>query len=487
MSLKSASIASPMVLKPIAFACSFLMAALLLTAPGRTAVPRPNIIVILADDLGFGDVSINQSGSWVSTPNIDRIGNQGIRFNAGYASAPVCGPSRVGLLTGRYPARSGVWWNPDTGKAPIPETTTLLPQMLRKAGYRVGIVGKWNIQSDVRDAADVVAHPMIWGGGYWPDDDGKHVGVGIGAGYGAGDRPSGLWGPEREGDRYLTDMLASAAEDFIRSDNRQPFFLYLAFNAPHSPLEAHERYRSQVAHLESEPKRVYGAMVLALDDAVGRVTNVLAERGLAENTLIVFASDNGPAKSDFTGYPASWPKLTLGSTGAFSGTKSTFREGGIRVPFFVRWPSGIPAGSESDQPVSFVDLYPTLAEIAGAKPDEKSDGISLLPLFRSPQASLPVRDQYWVGRECDGKACRDFGAIRRGAWKLLLDKDGSRSLYDLRTDPGEKHDRAASAPTEFSDLSKRFSAWKKQLPANASGVAGPPGRRGKNLKDKSND
>jgi arylsulfatase A-like enzyme len=235
-------------------------------SPSLVNADPPNIVLIFVDDLGYGDLG-SYGGDMIPTPSIDALADQGMRFTDAYVVSPVCGPSRVGLLTGAYPQRFGVYWNTDATRAEIPDEWTLLPELMREAGYRTGIVGKWNITRDVTQSADEVYDPMIWGGDYWPDENGVHGGVGGGW----GDRKEqGVWGPRREGDEYLTDRLTQHAVNFIEANKEQPFFLYLAYNAPHSPLQAQDQYREQLAHIESEPLRLYAAMVMALMPVSGR-------------------------------------------------------------------------------------------------------------------------------------------------------------------------------------------------------------------------
>ncbi|HZG32066.1 MAG TPA: sulfatase-like hydrolase/transferase, partial [Sphingopyxis sp.] len=280
---------------------------------------------------------------------------------------------------------------------------------------------------------------------------------------------------------YLTDKLTDDAIAFLdRRDAAKPFFLYLAYNAPHSPLEAAQRFRARVAHLDSEPKRLYAAMVLALDEGVGRIREELSTRGLDKNTIIVFASDNGPAKSGFRGYLPEWPKEILGARGALSGEKGTFREGGVREPFVVSWPGTIAPGQVRDEPVVTVDLHRTLIRLAGAALPESTvpnDGADLVPLLTGT-GTIAERDLFWAGRICKPKkGCVDSGAMRRGLWKLLIENGGKPKLFDLAADPSEKHDLAAANPAILKRMRESYATWKAELPANASGEAGPAEER----------
>lgn len=434
---------------------------------------RPNILIIYADDMGYGDMSANNPDAWVKTPNLDALAASGTRFTNGYSAAPVCGPSRVALLTGAYPARFGAWWNPDTAKTRIPNER-LLPAVLGAAGYATGLIGKWNLPNDPAASTQHVASRMTWGGRYWPERDGSYVGVGKGSGSEGGD--SGKWDISRPGNLYLTDKLTDDAVEFLdKRDASKPFFLYLAYNAPHSPLEAAERFRDRVKHLDSEPKRLYAAMVLALDEGVGRIRKELADRGLEKNTIIIFASDNGPAKSGFRGYQPEWPKEILGARAGLSGEKGTFREGGVREPFVISWPGRIASGQVRDEPVVTVDLYRTLLRLAGGTEPSSPvplDGTDLMPMLTGT-GTVAERDLFWAGRICKPKkGCVDSGAMRRGSWKLLIENGGKAKLFDLSRDPSETRNLAAAYPAVHAAMGERYGQWKAGLPANASGDAG---------------
>ncbi len=439
------------------------------------AVSRPNIVIIYADDMGHGDMSANNPDAWVKTPNLDALATSGVRFTNGYSAAPVCGPSRVALLTGAFPARYGAWWNPDTGKVNIPDER-LLPAVLGNAGYATAVIGKWNLPNNPSKSVHTVIDKMIWGGRYWPNADGTYTGVGKGSGAEGGD--SGKWDASRPDNLYLTDRLTENAVAFLdKRDPSKPFFLYLAYNAPHSPLEAAERFRDRVAHLDSEPKRLYAAMVLALDEGVGRVREALVRHGLDKKTIVIFASDNGPARSGFRGYQPGWPAEILGARGVLSGEKGTFREGGVREPFVISWPGTIAPGRVLDDPVITVDLYRTLIGLAGGAAPQSPvpfDGTDLMPLL-SGTGAIAERDLFWAGRICNPKkGCVDSGALRRGRWKLLIESGGKAKLFDLAADPSEKRNVAGANPAVYDAMNKRYVGWKATLPSNASGEAGKP-------------
>lgn len=454
------------VIAGLVMGCALFSTASAQVQPEKTL---PNIVLIFVDDMAYGDMSANGLDAWIETPNIDAVARSGIRFTDGYAAAPVCGPSRVGLLAGTYPARMGVWWNPDTSKAEIPDDQPLMSEMLRRHGYDTALVGKWNLTKDPSAAVDTVIGPMIWGGVYHPGEDGSYLGVG--EGFGAGGHPSGHWvDPEKDGE-YLTDWLTRGAVRYIDGHaGEKPYFLYLAYNAPHSPLEAPVRFKDDVAHLPTEPQKFYAAMLLAIDESVGKVRSALERKGQLENTLFLFISDNGPAKSGFRGFPDEWPNHTLGVTGPFRGEKGTLREGGIRVPFVASWPERIPAGQVNSTPVTTVDLYRTFEEIVGQKEPQAAlvDGNSLLPLLTGSAETLKSRDLIWQKRICRGEKCVDSAAVRHGVFKLLIEDDGEAQFFKLDDDPGETTDVKDRHPNRFRNMSERYAAWKAALPEPAS-------------------
>lgn len=427
----------------------------------------PNIVLIFIDDMGYADLS-SYGGNWVQTPHIDALAKSGVRFTDGYSVAPVCGPSRVGLLTGAYPARFGVFWNDDTLKTRLPERQTLLPDLVRQAGYTSAVIGKWNLPSRAVDHADIVKDEMIWGGAYWPDE--QNIYKGVGGGYGAGGTESGKWGPEREGEEYLTDRLSQHAVNFINDTADNPFFLYLAYNSPHSPLQAHKRYKTDVAHLPDMPTQIYAAMLLSIDDGVGQVMQALGANGLKENTLVFFISDNGPAASDFNGYQEDWPQMDrIGQTGPLRGGKRQLYDGGIRVPFIASWPSQIAAQQTVATPVTTLDVYKTVADITDISLPEDilTDGESLLKILDTPE-TYQTRELFWTGRTCAGKICNNFGAVRRGDFKWIEPDKGLAALYNLRADIGETRDLTSSEKQISVELQARYNDWYQTLPKASS-------------------
>lgn len=471
-----------------------------LSSVGADRVPtrRPNVIVILADDLGYGDTGVYGS-KIVKTPNIDALAADGVRFTQGYVTHPVCAPSRAAILTGRYQQRYGWEFNPvgrdRTGG--VARTETFIGDVMKTAGYRTGIIGKWHLG----EAA-----------GYQPLDRGFDEFFGVTAGATAfivdaqpGDEmhtPRGSEGSYRttvndplpptatEQDRmayvrerapvrrgrqvvqvkeYLTDAFTDEAVRFIDANRDRPFFLYVAHTAPHTPLQATKKYVDRYSHIPDKGQRVYAAMVSSLDDSVGAIRAKLKAEGLENNTLIVFLSDNGCAA--YVGGACSNAPL--------AGHKGTHLEGGVRVPFIVAWPGRIPAGRVDQRLVSSLDIAPTAAALAGAKLPKGSDGVDLMPYLAGGNQRTPNPNLFW-------RAGPNF-AIRGGPWKMwiankadpseaasnaaTITPDGTHAtvsplgqhvmLYDLSKDPQETTNVAAANPGIVQSLKARIEQWDK--------------------------
>jgi len=443
-------------------------------APVRSA--RPNIVLIVADDLGYGDLG-SYGGTTIPTPHLDRLAAGSIRCTDAYVTAPVCAPSRVGLLTGVYQQRLGVHWNQDVFPAALdhvklPESHPTLPEMLRTAGYTTSVLGKWNLpMREAGHTSDEAALLMNFGGDYFPEADGIYRGVDGGPiSKDPVARQQRFWGPHRADDEYLTDRIGRRAVDFLarQQDTTRPFFLYVGFNAPHSPFQAKKSHQARFGDLGPGPLNYYAAMVFSLDENIGRILDQLREQGRWEDTLIVFLSDNGPSPRLRDNWDPSWPdNLIIGSAGPFSGCKGGFREGGIRVPLLLQWPARFRPG-EYHQPVSALDLYSTLSAAAGATvPDPASalslDGVDLQPFLRGENTGAPHAQLYWRNG--------DHGAVREGDWKLLL--EGPKpALFHLGRDPGEQDDLASTEPATARRLHQTWLDWgASHLPSAATTAA----------------
>ena len=424
---------------------------------------RPNIILIYVDDMGYGDLSC-YGGALIETPNVDSLAEPGIRFSEGYTVSPVCGPSRVGLLTGMQPSRIGVYWNPDMGAVRVPRGHQTLSELMKSAGYTTALVGKWNLNNPAWNPMpakryfDYVYDEMVWEGDYWPNKNGAYHGVEDGK-YGSS-KTNDIWGPLKEGDEYLTDRLSRHACEFVSAQTKQnPFFLYLSYNAPHSPLQGKSEHLSELSHIDSEPLRLYASMILAIDEGVGDLLSTLEGNMLRENTVILFVSDNGPARTTFKGMPEHWPRgEMLGSTAGLRGYKGTFYEGGVRVPFILSWPHKIDTAITSNYPVTTLDITPTLSTLAGASLDHQQavDGLDLSLLFSKMPEFMEPRTLLWFAG--------NSGAVRAGDWKLVHNRKGEHELFNLRTDPMEQKDLSSSDSDKFEQMSNFYLDWAQQVP-----------------------
>lgn len=425
----------------------FILAALLgllALARANSFAARPNFLIILADDLGYGDVSAYHPSD-VRTPNIDRLGAQGLLFTTMRANCTVCSPSRAALLTGRYADRAGVpgliRTQPEDSWGYFNPKIPTLADELKQAGYRTAIIGKWNLGLE---------SPNL------PNERGFEFFHGF-----LGDMMDSYTTHLREGHNYMrrnseviepkghaTDIFTAWAVEYLRERARakdQPFFLYLAYNAPHFPIEPPAdwlaRVKARAPQLE-EKRAKNVALVEHLDDGIGRVLAALKENGLEENTVVVFSSDNG----------GSLPHAQ--NNDPWRGGKQDHYDGGLRVPFIVRWPAQVQAGSRSDYAGLNFDVFPTFLELAGAKPAADLDAISLVPVLKGGTITAS-RDLYFTRREggmlYDGKT---YEAIIRGDWKLMQnDPFSPQELYNLKTDPQERTNLAATNKKMFNELS----------------------------------
>ncbi|MFO0968321.1 MAG: sulfatase-like hydrolase/transferase [Gemmataceae bacterium] len=420
-------------------------------AAGRKA--KPNILVIVADDLGYGDIGVH-GGKAVPTPNIDKLAKSGLRCTSGYVSAPYCSPSRAGLLTGRYQTRFGHEFNPHVGaegKLGLPLEQRTLADLLRGAGYATGAIGKWHL------GFDAAHHPQARG---FDDFFGFLVGMHnydlrkeaepkFGSAYSKNLIYRGKKVQPLDG--FATDLFTDEALAFMKRNKEKPWFLYLAYNAVHTPLEISEKLKERVPPDVKDPaRRGYLSLVIGLDEAVGRVMTYLREAGADQDTLIIFISDNGGSGlAPFLAYNA-------GVNAPLRGNKGQTLEGGIRVPFFVIWSGTIPAGKTYDEPVIALDILPTACAVAGALARDV-DGVNLLPYLKSEKKEPPHEALYWR-----------FGpqkAIRKGQWALVDWRDFEKKtesgwqLFDLSKDIGQEHDLAAKNPVLVERLSRMWRRW----------------------------
>ncbi len=404
---------------------------------------RPNILVIVGDDMGYADLGV-QGCKDIPTPHLDGLAASGVRFTNGYVSGPYCSPTRAGLLTGRYQTRFGHEFNPAANGAGLPLSETTIADRLRAAGYATGLVGKWHLGNEPQ------FHPQRRG---FDDFFGFLAGA---HSYLPVKDPPILRGSERVDEQeYLTDAFGREAVAWIDAHREQPFFLYLAFNAVHTPMQATDDRLEKFASIEDKKRRTYAAMMSAMDDNIGKVLAKLQETGLDKNTLVFFISDNGG--------PSMTGTTINGSNNApLRGSKRTTLEGGIRVPFFVRWPGHLPAGKVYDKPVIQLDVLPTALAAASVEvaPEWKTEGVNLTPYLNDESSGTPHDTLYWrFGEQM---------AIRQGDWKLVRydpnvdsQKGGPvpKKLYNLAKDIGEEHDLSAERPDKVAALQAAWDQW----------------------------
>lgn len=453
------------------------------TSPRTLAADKPNIVCFVVDDLGAMDITPNNPQSFYETPNLKRLAETGLRFTTGYASCPVCSPTRASLLSGKYPQRTGITdyigaaqpekWDRPTKMLPAPYRDRLLheettfAEVLKKAGYATMFAGKWHLGPEA----------------FWPESQGFDFnlgGIDRGGPYG-GKKYFSPYGNPRLKDgpdgEHLPDRLATETVKFIEDHRDGPFLAYFCFYSVHTPLMAREdlrmKYEAKARTLKHDgpiwgrerarqvrliqDHAVYAGMVEAMDQAVGKVLAALDRLGLAENTIVIFTSDNG-GLSTSEGHPTSNLPLRAG--------KGWMYEGGIRVPWIVRAPGLTTPGSESETPISSIDLFPTLLELAGAKSpaSDRIDGVSLLPVLRGQE--LSSRPLFWHYPHYGNQGGAPGGAVRDGDWKLIeWYEDGAVELFNLRKDPSETRNVAADMPEKVRELSAKLKVWRTEVAA----------------------
>lgn len=446
---------------------------------GRRA---PNIVLIVADDLGYNDLTVNGggvAGGAVPTPNIDSIAREGVNFAQGYAGHGTCAPSRAAILTGRYPTRFGFEFTPAPpalgknmrtfnygihngisfperekdmipfAKMGLPQSEITIADLLQRAGYHTLHFGKWHLGESPEFAATKRGFKeslLTSGSMYLPKDDPRAVNSM--QDFDPIDRF--LWqqmpfyarkdgGPGFQPKSYLTDYMTDEAVKAIHANRNRPFFAYLAYNAPHTPLQATRADYEVLSHIKDHRMRVYAAMIRALDRGVGRVLQQLEEDGLKDNTLVMFVSDNGGA-----GY-VGLPDLNR----PFRGWKLTYFEGGVRTPYLMRWPAVIPAGRTYRAPVSHFDIFATAAAAARASlpKDRVIDGVNLVPYVTGTATGRPHENLFWRSG--------DYQVVRAGDWKLqVTDRPNKDWLFDLANDPTERINLAGAMPGKVAELKR---------------------------------
>jgi arylsulfatase A-like enzyme len=415
-------------------------------AAGKSgAGQRPNIVLILGDDVGYAGVGV-QGCADIPTPSIDSIAGNGVRFTHGYVSAPLCSPTRAGLMTGRYQQRFGHETNPGPINQEQPDFGLSLDELtiaerLKKLGYATGMFGKWHLGFLPQ------FHPTKRG------FDEFYGFLGGAHSYTPGSRRMNDGSIQRgtqpvEEKEYLTDALAREALSFIDRHKNESFFVYLPFNAVHAPMEAGQKYLDRFQNIKSDLRRTHAAMLSAMDDAIGGILNKLRELKVEEKTLVIFISDNGGPTPQ-----------TTSSNSPLRGFKGQALEGGIRVPFMMQWKGTLPAGKVNDRPVISLDIHPTVVAAAGAAIDPAwgLDGVNLLPFLTGAEAGAPHETLYW-------RMFANQRAVRHGNLKLVwsgpIEQGG---LYDVVNDPGESRNLAKDRPEDAKKLQALYDAWNTEM------------------------
>ncbi|MDO4355138.1 MAG: sulfatase-like hydrolase/transferase [Clostridia bacterium] len=429
---------------------------------------RPNVIIIMTDDQGYGDLSCMGATDF-RTPHLDEMARQGTRFSCMYSNSPVCSPSRASLLTGRYPGNAGVrailaGHRRASGLTPkVPTIATALHRL----GYRTGLSGKWHL--GLRDECRPNANGFDEFSGFLAGcvDYYSHIFY-WGMADGHTDPTHDLWENDQEvyqNGEYMTERITRRSVEFIQKHSGEPFLLYVAYNAPHYPMHAPEKYLRRFEHLPWD-RRIMAAMISAVDDGVGEIRAELERQGILDNTLIYFQSDNGPSRETRNWLDGTEDPYYGGTSGIFTGHKYSLFEGGIRIPAIMSWPGHIPAGRVIDSPHAAMDVFPTVLEACGGDPGEyELDGRSMLPMMLGGEEAVHEAI-FW---EMDEQT-----AMRSGNYKLVLhgrlvEGEQQRAevfLSDLSRDPGERENLAEALPEVTEDMRKRALAWRAKLEEN---------------------
>lgn len=428
---------------------------------------RPNFIVFLTDDQGYGDLSCMGATDF-RTPHLDRVAATGVRFTNWYSNSPVCSPSRASLITGRYPGNAGVRsiLGGHRTASGLPPSVPTLATALKSLGYKTAMTGKWHLGL---------------GEGCRPDDHGFDEWFGFMAGCidyyshifywsmadGHSNPTHDLWENGREtylNGQYFTSLITERAIDFVRraADSPEPFFLYVPYNAPHYPMHAPAEYLDRFPHLPPG-RRIMAAMLSAVDDSVGAIMAEVVRQGLLDDTCVFFTSDNGPSRETRNWLDGTPDPYYGGSAGKLKGHKFSLYEGGIRMPALMSWPGQVPGGRVLDEPVASMDVFPACLAAAGGEPSGyELDGCNILPLLTSGE-SLSERDLFW---EMDGQT-----AMRRGPWKLVLDgqlvegapPEDDVHLANLEEDMGERHNLKNTHPGVADDMKHAAETWRQGI------------------------
>ena len=415
----------------------------------------PNVIVIISDDQGYADVGFHGSNE-IFTPNIDRIAKNGVVFSEGYVSYAVCSPSRAGLITGRYQNRFGYSRNillaPNDSLMGLPLSEQTLPDVLNNVDYKTKAIGKWHLGAHKslvpeKRGFDEFFGFLIGGHRYFPEDltlndltearrqmDGYITKI-----YDNGKRINTK--------KYLTEELSDNAVKFIEDNSDNPFFLYLSYNAPHTPLQATTKDLERNKHIDIEKRQTYAAMVSSMDDGIGLILDKLEQKNIFENTIVFFFSDNGGVE---------W--YNFSDNGPLRGIKGDFFEGGIRVPFTMQWPNKIKPGTIYDKPIIALDIFATVASAAKAEKYIKNeiDGVNLIPYLSGNKSGLPHEYLYWKNPD------KDIDVIRDDRYKYLRIKN-DEYIFDLKNDISEESNIIDLSKPLYDRLKSQFKLWEKDM------------------------
>lgn len=404
-----------------------------------TTSSRPNVILIVGDDHGYHDVGV-QGATDIKTPHLDSIASNGIRFTSGYVNCPVCAPTRAALITGRYQNRFGFELNP--GPNPVahfglPESEKTIANYMKEAGYATGAIGKWHLGYREECRPNRRGFDYFFGflGGahsYIREDQGNPKNA-----IRRNDTPVSET-------RYLTYAFTDEAVSFLDKNHEKPFFLYLAYNAIHTPMNEAPGLAEKFAHIQDPKRRTMATMLAAMDDGVGRVLGKLREHGIEDNTLIFYVADNGgPTRANAS------------RNDPLSGYKGDALEGGIRVPFVAQWKARLPKGKPYEKPVIAMDLLPTILAAANAgAPDSKVDGVNILPHLEGKSDTDPHKNLFW-------RFNKEW-AVRQGDWKLVKSGQDQPRLVNLAEDIAEKNDLSGKNPDKLKELQAAYDEWDKQ-------------------------
>jgi len=422
----------------------------------------PNVIIILADDLGYADVGFNGSKD-IKTPHIDDIAKNGVVFSEGYVSYPVCGPSRAGLITGRYQDTFGFGKNPlFAPKDPnmgLPLSEQTIADMLKLSNYKTFAVGKWHLGAHeslrpMKRGFDEFFGFLTGGHRYFPHEWDLEDETKVKSQNGAY-RTKLLRNEQRiEEKEYLTDALSRESVNFIERNANSPFFIYLAYNAPHGPLQATEKYLNRFQEIESKNRRTYAAMVSAMDDGIGTIISKLKEKGIYDNTIVYFLSDNGGRLRGDS------------DNGELRGKKGNLFEGGVRVPFVMQWPGQIKGGQTFDKPVSSLDIFATSKAITSPEitPKNKLHGVNLIPFLKGEKKHSPHSNLFWRNNfmQNENELRTEASAVRSEKFKFIKNKQVD-ALYNLKKEISEQTNLKDQEKEMYDSLKNEYKRWSKTL------------------------